>query len=89
MYILRNGSRTYDVVAFRYHWGFVVPFHGFHTRSKAECCRKPKYFVYRIDIGVHDFIWSWIAYINKQGAVLDLFLFTPKAVYNIQGCKKG
>jgi len=65
LYCFENGIRPYDVVAFRYRRGFVVPFHGFHTRSKAECCRKPKYFVGRIDIGIHDFIWSWIAHVNK------------------------
>jgi hypothetical protein len=65
MYIFDAGKRKNDVVTFSNNWYIFIHVYDFYIRSKAKCSRKPKHFTSLIDIGVHDFIWSWFANLNK------------------------
>ena len=71
MYI-KNGKRTNDDTAFSGSGYFIIPLYGVCAWSNANCCRKPKYFIGCVDTGIYDFIWAWIAEINKQKFILSL-----------------
>jgi hypothetical protein len=70
----QDGRRTNDVVAFRHNRRSVVSLYGVCPWSKTPGCRKPQYFVSGAGIGIHDFIWSWIARANKQEFILNTHL---------------
>ena len=70
---IKNGTWTYDVVALSGHRYFVVCIYVLHSRSKAGSCREPKHFIGGLDIGVYDFIRTWIAKVNQQRLVLTSF----------------
>ena len=70
MFYIHNGRRSNDVAAFSSYWWFVIPYYVFCPWSKTSCCRESKYFAGSIGISIHDIIWSWTTWVNKQEFIL-------------------